>query len=124
MRHVLLVDDDPELALAVDRQLADLGCEAVVVGCGEEALRLLEEDLRVDVLLTELRLPDIDGRELAWAVCQKRPFIRVAFMGSRIPSEPLEPRAAPVLIKPFTAMALANALSEAVPLRRTTRRTG
>jgi CheY-like chemotaxis protein len=121
MRHVLLVDEDPELALAVDRQLAELGCEAVVVGSGEDALRLLEEDLRVDVLLTELRLPDIDGRELALAVCQKRPFIRVAFMGNRAPSEPLEPREAPLLIKPFTAPALANALAEAAPLRRTPR---
>ena len=93
----------------------------MVVGSGEEALRLLEEDLRVDVLITELRLPDIYGRELAWAVCQKRPFIRVAFMGRHAPAGPLEPREAPLLIKPFTAMALANALSEAAPLRRTAR---
>ena len=123
-RHVLLVDDDPELALAVDRQLAELGCEAIVVGSGEDALRVLEQDLRVDVLLTELRLPDIDGRELAWAVCQKRPFIRVAFIGSHAPSEPLELREAPLLIKPFTGMALARALSQAAPLRRTARGSG
>ena len=117
-RHILLVDDDPELSLAVDRQLADLGCEAVVVTSGEDALRVLAEDLRIDVLLTELRLPDVDGRELAWAVCQKRPFVRVAFMGQVAPDEPQDPRAAPLLIKPFSTTALANALSQATPLRR------
>ena len=117
-RHVLMVDDDPELTLAVDRQLAELGYEAVVVTSGEDALRVLDEDLRVDVLLTEVRLPDIDGRELAWTVCQKRPFVRVAFMGDGGADEPLGMRDAPFLRKPFSAPALANALMKALPLRR------
>ena len=120
-RHVLLVDDDPESSLAVDRQLADLGYEAVVVAGGEDALRVLGEDVRIDVLLTELQLPDIDGRELAWAVCQKRPFVRVAFMGRVSPGEPFNPREAPLLIKPFSTTSLANALTQAAPLRRAAR---
>src|SRR5918995_4008587 len=117
-RHVLLVDDDPEMTLAVDRQLAELGYDAVVVTSGEDALRVLGEDIRVDVLLTEVRLPDIDGRELAWAVCRKRPFVRVAFMGHAPPGEPIEVHDAPLLMKPFSATALAAALVQALPLRR------
>jgi CheY-like chemotaxis protein len=117
-RHVLLVDDDPELTLAVDRQLAELGYDAVVVTSGEDALRALEENLRVDVLLTEVRLRDIDGRELAWAVSRKRPFVRVAFMGHGLSDEPLGVRDAPFLRKPFSAPALATALAQALPLRR------
>ena len=113
-----MVDDDSELTLAVDRQLAELGYEAVVVTSGEDALRVLDEDLRVDVLLTEVRLPDIDGRELAWTVCQKRPFVRVAFMGDDRADEPLGMRDAPFLRKPFSAPALATALMKALPLRR------
>lgn len=120
-RHVLLVDDDPEVSLAVDRELAELGCETVVARSGEDALRLLAEDVRIDVLLTELRLPDIDGRELAWAVAQKRPFVRIAFMGQAPPGEPLDPRDAPLLIKPFSSTALAKALTQAAPLRRSQR---
>ena len=117
-RHVLLVDHDPEVTLAIDRQLAELGYEAVVVTSGEDALRVLAEDLRVDVLLTEVRLPDIDGRELAWAVCRKRPFVRVAFMAHDLSDEPLDVRDAPFLRKPFSAPALATALAQASPLRR------
>lgn len=117
-RHVLLVDDDPELTLAVDRQLADLGYDAVVVTTGEDALRVLGEDLRVDVLLTEVRLPDIDGRELAWAVCRKRPFVRVAFMGHSPTGERLDVGDMPLLAKPFSATALATALVQAMPMRR------
>jgi CheY-like chemotaxis protein len=115
-RHVLLVDDDPELTLAVDRQLADLGYDAVVVASGEDALRVLA-DLRVDVLLTSLRLPDMDGRELVWAACRKRPFVRVAFMAHGPRGELSDVRDAPVLMKPFSATALATALLQAVPLR-------
>lgn len=117
-RQVLVVDDDPELTLAVERQLMELGHEAVVVTTGEDALRVLGERLRVDVLLTEIRLPDIDGRELAWAVCRKRPFVRVAFMGHDLPDQRLDVRDLPFLRKPFSASALATALVQALPLHR------
>lgn len=120
-RHVLLVDDDAELRLAVDRQLGALGCDVVVVASGEDAMRVAEEQLRIDVLLTELRLPDIDGRELAWALGQKRPFVRVAFMGRDAPDEPIDPRDAPFLKKPFTTGALSHALARALPVRRAAR---
>jgi len=114
----MLVDDDVELRLAMDRQLEEAGCAVVVATSGEEAIRLLAEPIRVDVLLTELRLTDIDGRELAWAASRKRPFIRIAYMGRKSPAEPVEPADAPFLIKPFTSSALADALARAAPLRR------
>ena len=105
----------------MDRQLEEAGCEVVVATSGEEAIRLLAEPIRVDVLLTELRLADIDGRELAWAVSQKRPFVRIAYMGRQLPAEPLEPAGAPFLIKPFTSSALTEALTRAAPVRRASR---
>ena len=117
-RHLLLVAEDAEVRLAVDRQLDDLGWSALIVRNGAEALRILTQDVRVDVLLTDVRLPDMDGRELAWAVCQKRPFTRVAFMGHAAPAEPLAPLNAPFLTTPFTTTALSNALTAAVPFRR------
>ena len=119
-RHVLLVDDDAELRLAVERQLGALGCDVVVVASGEDALRVAEAQLRIDVVLTELRLPDLDGRELAWALGQKRPFVRVAFMGRDTPDQPLNPLA-PFLKKPFTTDALSRAIAEAMPVRRAVR---
>lgn len=114
---MLLVDDDAEFRLAVDRQLAALGCDVIVVESGGDAMRVVAEPLRIDVLLTELRLPDIDGRELAWAVGQKRPFVRVAFMAAEAPDDPLDPDA-PLLKKPFTTTALVDALARAQPVRR------
>ena len=79
---------------------------------------MIEKGLLVDVLLTDLRLPDLDGREVAWTICRRRPFTRVAFMAGVAPAEPLEPRDAPFLLKPFSTQALANALAGAVAIRR------
>ena len=120
-RTILLVDDDAEVRLAVDRQLGDLGWEVIVAGTGEEAIRLLSEGVRVDVMLTELRLPDMDGRELAWAVSRKRPFVRVVFMGPERPEGGVDPPQ-PFLRKPFTAAAVPAALADAKPLRRSASR--
>lgn len=114
--RVLLVDDDPVIRLQVDRQLDELGWDAVTVNSGEEAIRVVEMGLLMQVLLTDLRLPDLDGLSVAWEVTRIQPHIRVAFMGSALPRGPLEPELiqAPFLLKPFSTVALANALMGAV----------
>jgi CheY-like chemotaxis protein len=116
--RVLVVDEDPLVRLAIDGQLEALGWEAVPVDTGEDAIRIVELGFIVDVLLTELTLPDLDGPALALAVTQVSPATRVAFMAGAVPSQPLEPRDAPFLLKPFTTYALANALAGATPMKR------
>lgn len=116
--RVLLVEEDPLVRLAVDRQLDALGWEAVPVNTGEEAIRVVKLGMIVDVLLTDLKLPDLDGLAVAWAVTRVSPRTRVAFMAAMPPGEPLEPYDAPLLVKPFSTSALGDALAGAVPLGR------
>ena len=110
---MLVVDEDPLARLTIDRQLDALGWEAVPVDGAEDAIRIVELGFVVDVLLTELTLPDRNGVDLALAVVKASPGTRVAFMSSVAPNRPLEPRAAPFLLKPFTVAALASALAGA-----------
>ncbi|MBI2827768.1 MAG: response regulator [Acidobacteria bacterium] len=110
------MDDDPNVRLVVDRQLDALGWEAVPVDTGQEAIRVVEGGMIVDVLLTDLHLPDIDGVAVARAVAGLSPATRVAFMSGAAPSKSLDPREAPFLLKPFSTRALANALAGAVPV--------
>jgi CheY-like chemotaxis protein len=112
--RVLVVDEDPIWRLAIDRQLELLGWDVLTLNTGEEAIRVVERGFVVDVLLAELRLPDIDGRQVAWAICRLRPQVRVAFMTDGPPDAPLEPANAPLLAKPFTTRALGNAVDGAV----------
>jgi CheY-like chemotaxis protein len=115
--RALFVDEDPLVRLAVDRQLDALGWEAVTVNTGEEAIRVVKLGLVIDVLITELNLPDLDGVAVASAVTRLSPRTRVTLTAAVPPTEPLEPRHAPFLLKPFSTAALGNALAGAVPLR-------
>ena len=115
--RVLLVEDEPTVRAAVDRQLEALGWEAVPVGTGREAVGIIRRGLIVDVLLTDLQLPDLDGISVAREIAGFSPGIRVAFMSGAAPARSLEPSDAPFLRKPFSASDLAKALAGAVPLR-------
>ena len=111
---VLVVDEDPIWRLAIDRQLDVLGWNVLTLNTGEEAIRVVERGFTIDILLAELRLPDIDGRQVAWAICRLRPGVRLAFMTFEPPCEPLEPPHAPLLLKPFTTTALCSTVNGAI----------
>lgn len=116
-QRALVVDGDPIIRLAVDRQLEALGWDSITVNTGGEAIRVAELKLRLDVLLTELILPDADGPALARMITTHSAVTRVAFMTALAVAEPPEPRHAPLLVKPFSTAALASALSRAVLLQ-------
>ena len=108
--RALLVDEDPLVRLAVDRQLYALGWDALVVNNGSEALRILEARHEVDVILMELRLPDLDGRIVADIAARLAPAARILFMSGE---RPVRPVGRPVLVKPFSTWDLARALDGA-----------
>ena len=61
--QVLVVDDEPNLRRVLGAQLSRDGYEVHAVADGEAALRILQEQY-VDVVITDLRMPRLDGLEL------------------------------------------------------------
>jgi CheY-like chemotaxis protein len=61
--RVLVVDDDQDARELLRRLLADQGCEVVCASSAERALQALEGE-QVDVILTDIGMPDTDGYEL------------------------------------------------------------
>ena len=61
--HLLLVDDEEGFRTAIAEQLADQGFVVEQAGTGELALERLAE-FAFDILITDLRLPGVDGRQL------------------------------------------------------------
>ena len=57
---ILVVEDDEGLQNLLRRLLSQAGHEATIVGSGQEAIRVAKE-MPVHVLMTDLKLPDIDG---------------------------------------------------------------
>jgi len=73
---ILVVDDEPALAELAAHVLNESGYEAFVAHSGEEALSLLENKV-VDVLISDVVMPEVDGFQLAEIVKEKFPAIKI-----------------------------------------------
>ncbi len=74
MRTVLFVDDEQQILSSLKRMLRREPCDVLFAQSAQEALDLLETD-SVDVIVTDLRMPEMDGFELLKKVEQKYPDI-------------------------------------------------
>ncbi|MGE5243910.1 MAG: sigma-54-dependent transcriptional regulator [Betaproteobacteria bacterium] len=73
-KHLLLVDDEAALREAVAEQLSSRGYRVQQADSGEAALSLLA-DFAFDIIVTDLRLPGIDGTALVQAAVERYPEI-------------------------------------------------
>jgi CheY-like chemotaxis protein len=64
---ILVVEDDPFIREMAVTGLEDAGYEAIEAASGGEALRLLHAGIAVDALLTDVRMPEVNGWEVARA---------------------------------------------------------
>jgi nitrogen-specific signal transduction histidine kinase/ActR/RegA family two-component response regulator len=112
---VLLVEDDPGVRRVASFTLRRAGYQVLEAGTAHEALVLVHgKEALIDLLLTDVVMPGMSGRQLCEELWLRRPDLSVLFM-SGYPGDPgtrdqlLEP-GAPFLPKPFTAQALTEAV--------------
>jgi len=79
MIKILLAEDDTSMREYLQRALSRVGYEVQAVGCGTEAMPLLESE-KFDLLLTDIVMPEMDGIELAQKASAIDPAIRVMFI--------------------------------------------
>ena len=70
VKHLLLVDDEAALRQAVAEQLTDRGYQVAQASSGEDAIGRLAE-FAFDVIITDLRLPGIDGAAVVDAAVER-----------------------------------------------------
>ena len=73
---VLIVDDEASICENLAAYLEDDGFGVQIAHSGEEALRLVQAGLAVQVCILDLRLPGMDGNETAFALHRAAPAIR------------------------------------------------
>jgi two-component system cell cycle response regulator CpdR len=103
MIKILLAEDDSSMREYLARALERVGYSVKAVGCGTEALPLLESE-SFDLLLTDIVMPEMDGIELAQKAGVIDPTIRVMFITGFAAVALQSGRAAPeakMLSKPF-----------------------
>ena len=78
---ILLVEDDDDVRSYLADVLRSFDYRVVVASNGKAALDLLEKDaLRVDLMLTDVVMPEMDGRELARRAARLRPALKIVHM--------------------------------------------
>lgn len=78
---ILVVDDEPAIVAIVKDILLSLGYEVLVAGSGQEALEVVENSgKKINLLLTDVIMPGINGRELAKRMTAADPQLKVLFM--------------------------------------------
>jgi two-component system, cell cycle response regulator CpdR len=97
-RVVLVVDDEPMVLHVAATVLEDLGCEVVTAHGGNDALRKLSADDRIEILMTDINMPGMDGYELAEKARDIRKGLKVIVLSGR----PHTGRGFPLIQKPFS----------------------
>ena len=77
---VLVVEDDAAVRLIVLDELGELGYTALEAVDGPSAIDILRSPRKIDLLLTDVGLPGMNGRQVAEIARQHRPQLRVLFM--------------------------------------------
>ena len=120
-KHLLIVDDEAALRSAIAERLTDHGFAVVQAGSGEEAIPLLAE-FAFDILITDLKLPGIGGREVLDAAIERySDIIAIVITGYgtvKDAVDAIKQGAADFVTKPFQFDALLHVVQSAVEQRR------
>jgi CheY-like chemotaxis protein len=118
---VLVVEDDPLVRTMARRSLADAGFEVLEAANGREALDLIAEHDAVEVVLTDLAMPELGGQELAQRLSALRPGLPVIFMSGYTDDDLIRrgllDAGIPYLEKPFSPDALTRIIRTVLPRR-------
>jgi CheY-like chemotaxis protein len=113
---VMVVEDDASVRLIVTDVLGELGYSVIEAVDAATALPILQSGQRIDLLITDVGLPGMNGRQLAEVARESRPGVRILFVtgyaeNAAIRSGFLDP-GMEMLTKPFAIDALATKIRD------------
>ena len=95
---LMIVDDDPEVRVIVAEFLQDFGYQVIQASGGTEALELLGRTPDLRMMITDIRMPDMSGIELANFATRRQRDLKVILISGYFVSQQVERR---FLRKPF-----------------------
>jgi CheY-like chemotaxis protein len=108
---ILLAEDEPLVRNLLRTVLTEDGYSVLDAQNGERALELSRQyEGSIHILVTDVRMPGMDGVELCNHIVKERPGIKVLLMSGKVPGEPLILGEARFLRKPFLPQTLREML--------------
>ena len=116
---VLIIEDDPGVRHLARRTLEAVGYQVLEAADGLDGLRLVEQhSSEIDLVLTDIEMPRLDGISVARQIAAKYPRIGVVCMSGRVPEDSFQERYGlalpPFLAKPFSFDDLTRTTSETI----------
>ncbi|MBV9118958.1 MAG: response regulator [Acetobacteraceae bacterium] len=111
---ILVVDDDAEVREVVAEYLMDSGHRVLQAAGGVEALRVLDRAPDIDLVITDVRMPDISGIDLAERITREIPSPRIILISGYFVPQQVNRR---VLRKPFRMQELEEAIRAELAFR-------
>jgi len=120
MKSVLVIDDDPLIRKTLSSYLSEKGFEALVAEDGEEGLQKYEERIP-DLVILDIRLPDVDGLEVLGRIREKNPnasiIIMTAYDDMKTTIEAIKSGAFEYLVKPLDYVELDLTIDKAFQIK-------
>ena len=92
MKSILLVEDEPLVVAYITAITKSLGYRVQAAKDGAEALWMYDLDPAIDALVTDVRMPGMDGFELSRTLRAKRPDLPILIISAYFTTHPVEAR--------------------------------
>jgi signal transduction histidine kinase/ActR/RegA family two-component response regulator len=115
---VLVVEDEQVVRDLVIDLLGEMGYRCLQAPDGPSGLAIVQSDMRIDLLISDVGLPGLNGRQLADAACARRPDLKVLFITGYAHSAALDTGllspGMQLITKPFAIETLATRIKEMI----------
>jgi two-component system cell cycle sensor histidine kinase/response regulator CckA len=112
-KQVLIAEDEPAIRSMLQAFLRMWGYRTLVASNGKQALEVSEQHKGdIDILLSDVTMPVMDGQELAEKLTRKRPFIRVILMSGFSHMQVVLRRGWKFIQKPFKPSTVKETIEE------------
>ena len=113
---ILLVEDEPAVRDLSAKILRGKGYTVIEATLPTEAMAIATDSMQIDLLVTDVVMPYMNGRDVADALCDERPDLKVLFVSGYTADKVVQHNVldadAPFLAKPFSANGLAQKVRE------------
>jgi len=111
MKRILVVDDDETVITVMEQILNRLSCQVIVAHNGLEGVEILKNHDNLDMILTDIRMPEMDGNDFARYIRNSRdfkdtPVVAITGYGDEAEADLF----LSVLLKPFKVQELAGVI--------------